>query len=340
MTTTKPTQPGGRRSPLRRHPVAADDFAAQPWSGAEREYDLVKEFVIALLVVGALVLGLAAVFSSPDEKSLTLKAWAQDTPEDFVATAAAELAGTSVSETELGRPYNRTGGNQKLGPLGLQKAAGVRIPVDSVNDFVITPLSTLRATPELAAALASWKAAPAEQQLKWGGAYSDALASKVAGGDPAKVAPGDYGPVPVLTASLLAMAQGGGLQAVIQGEGGFYNTDYTKSVLFLADGTYLEDHAVGEHLGGDQWGMMNETQSYPGQSWMWLYSFWYQIEPFKSSPNADALVWGLMMILSLGLVLVPFLPGIRSLPRWIPIHRLIWRDYYRAHPGPQPPRQA
>ena len=39
-----------------------------------------------------------------------------------------------------------------------------------------------------------------------------------------------------------------------------------------------------------------------------------------------------MMILSLGLLLVPFLPGIRSLPRWIPIHRLIWRDYYRAHP--------
>jgi hypothetical protein len=335
MTTRKPTQPAGRRSPLQRHPVAADEFAAQPWSGAEREYDLVKEFVIAVLVVGALVVGLAAVFSSPDEKSLSVKAWAQATPNDFVATAASELAGTSVSESELGRPYNSTGGNQKLGPLGLQKASGVRLPVDSVNDFVITPLSSLPATPALSAALAAWKAAPAAQQQKWGGAYSDALASKAAGGNPARVAAGDYGPVPVLTASLLAIAQGGGLQAVIQGEGGFYNTDYTKSVLFLADGTYLEDHAVAEHLGGDQWGMMNETQSYPGQSWMWLYSFWYQIEPFKSSPNADALVWGLMMILSLGLLLVPFLPGIRSLPRWIPIHRLIWRDYYRAHPGPQ-----
>ena len=65
-------------------------------------------------------------------------------------------------------------------------------------------------------------------------------------------------------------------------EGGFYSTDYTKSLLFLADGTYLEDQAVAQHLGGDQWGMMNETGSYPGQSWLWLYTFWYQIDPFKS----------------------------------------------------------
>jgi hypothetical protein len=28
-------------------------------------------------------------------------------------------------------------------------------------------------------------------------------------------------------------------------------------------------------------------------------------------------------------MLVPFIPGLRSLPRVIPIHRLVWRDYYR-----------
>ena len=27
--------------------------------------------------------------------------------------------------------------------------------------------------------------------------------------------------------------------------------------------------------------MMNETGSYPGQVWLWLYTFWYQIEPFN-----------------------------------------------------------
>ena len=255
MTTTQ--SPARRSSPQRQ--AAAEEFAARPWSGAEREYDLVKEFVVAVVVVGALVIGLAAIFSSPDEKSLTVQAWAQQTPNDFVATAAAELAGTSVSESELGAPYNSTGGNQKLGPLGLQKAAGIRIPVDSVNDFVITPLSSLPPTPALSGALSAWKAAAAKQQQDWAGAYADALA-KAPDGDPAKVAAGDYGPVPVLSTSLLGMARGGGLQSVIQGEGAFYNTDYTKSVLFLADGAYLEDHAVAQHLGGDQWGMMNFYQ--------------------------------------------------------------------------------
>ena len=40
--------------------------------------------------------------------------------------------------------------------------------------------------------------------------------------------------------------------------------------------------------------MMNETGSYPGQVWLWLYTFWYQIEPFKSSTNADLLVFTIM----------------------------------------------
>ena len=30
----------------------------------------------------------------------------------------------------------------------------------------------------------------------------------------------------------------------------------------------------------------------------------------------------------LALILVPFIPGVRSIPRKIPLYRLIWRDYY------------
>ena len=108
-------------------------------------------------------------------------------------------------------------------------------------------------------------------------------------------------------------------------------------MLFLADGTYLEDKAVAQHLGGDQSGMMNETGSYPGQEWLWLYTFWYQIKPFSSEANswganADAVIWGIMAILSLGLVLLPYVPGVRSVPRWIPVHRLVWKRWYAEHP--------
>src|SRR3569833_1356092 len=80
--------------------------------------------------------------------------------------------------------------------------------------------------------------------------------------------------------------------------------------------------------------MMNETGNYPGQPWKWLYTFWYQVKPFSTSDNADALVWGLMMVLSACLVLLPFIPGLRSIPRWIPVHRLIWRNWFRDHPAP------
>ena len=134
----------------------------------------------------------------------------------------------------------------------------------------------------------------------------------------------------------LALAKTGALDGALL-DGSFFRTDYTKPLLFLADGSYLEGVARAQHLGGDQWGMMNETGRYPGQAWLWLYTFWYQVKPFSTSGNADALVWGVMLLLSAALVLLPFIPGVRSLPRHLGVHKLIWRDWYRSQRGaPQP----
>ena len=305
------------------------DPAAEPWSGPWRRFDLVKEFVIATVVVALLTVLLAAVFSSPDEKPITLQAWAKADPNDFVATAVAELNEQSGTAT-YGAPYNNApDSGQKLGPLPLQRWGGVRVPVDTADDFVLGPLRAVPNDPALTAALTTYSAAPADQQSKWASAYGDAL-STAPDGDPAKVAKGDYGPVPTLTGRLLNLTASGGLDGALTSERGqFYASDYTKPLMFLADGSYLEDQARGQHLAGDQWGMMNETGNYPGQAWLWLYTFWYQIKPFSTSDNADALVWGLMALLTLLLLLLPFVPGLRSIPRLIPLHRIIWRDYYR-----------
>ena len=291
-----------------------------------RSYDLVKEFVIALVVVLVLSIGLAVIFSSPDEKSVTMSDWATAAPNDLIATAAGELAGTTTS-AGYGAPYNTNSDGQKLGPLSLQKWAGVRIPVDSAS-LVLRPLGGVSGDPTLTSALAAWKAATPDQQTKWATQYVDAL-GKAADGDPAKVAKGSYGPVPVMSAGLLTLAHTGGLEGILTSSGNFYGGDQTQSILLLADGAYLESQARARNLGGDQWGMMNETGNFPGQPWMWLYTFWYQVPPFSTSDNADAQVWGLMMLLTLALMLVPFIPGLRSIPRLIPIHRLIWRNYYR-----------
>jgi hypothetical protein len=313
---------------VRRRTSHQDAAETQKWGGRLREYDLVKEFVIALVAVSVLTAALAALFSSPDEKQIDLSTWSRSAPADFLQTAATELDGSSGTAT-YGAPYSHTAdAAQKIGPISLQHIAGVTHPIDTVNDFVVGPLSGVPANADLASGLQQWKAASADQQGKWAAAYDDALTK--AEGDASKVAGGDFGPVPTMLASLLTMAQSGGLDGALLSQGHFFATDYTKPLLFIADGTYLEDRARAEHLGGDQWGMMNETGSYPGQAWLWLYTFWYQVEPFKSSPNADALVWGLMAVLTVGFVFVPFIPGIRSIPRWIPVHRLIWKDYYRS----------
>ena len=77
--------------------------------------------------------------------------------------------------------------------------------------------------------------------------------------------------------------------------------------------------------------MMNETGNYPGQPWMWLYTFWYQVKPFSTSENADALVWGLMMVLTAGADVPPVHPRAALHPALDPGAPAVWRDYYRAH---------
>ena len=215
-----------------------------------RSYDLVKEFVYALAAVLVLTLVLSAIFSSPDEKAITMAGWAKAAPNDVVATATGELAGTTTSAT-YGAPYNTNSDGQKLGPLSLQKWAGVRIPVDSAQ-LVLGPLSSVQGDAVLRSAVDTWNTASADQQTKWATAYGDALA-KAPDGDPAKVATGNYGPVPELSAAFLTLAASGGLEGQLTSSGTFYGGDQTQSLLLLADGAYLEDQARARHLGGDQW---------------------------------------------------------------------------------------
>ncbi len=300
-------------------------------SFASRPYDLVKEFVVALAVIAVLTTVLAAVFSSPDEKAITLQSWAKADPADVIATATGELAGTTTSAT-YGPPYNNAAPGQNVLGIPLQKWGGVRIPVDSA-DLVLQPLEGQSGDAELTAALKQWTSVAPGQQIAWSNAYADALA-KAPDGNPAKVARGDYGPVPGLAAGFLSVALSGGLEGNLSASGDFYGTDPTRSLLLLSDGAFLEDRAVAQRLGGDQWGMMNETGNYPGQPWMWLYTFWYQVKPFSTSDNADAQVWALMTVLTLVLMFLPLIPGLREVPRLVPVHRLIWRDYYRTHRDP------
>ena len=299
-------------------------------------YDLVKEVVYATLAVGVIALVLGVVFSSPDIPPVTIAAWAQNDPVDFVTTATGELAGTSISSA-YGNPYNTASPGQSWGPIAPVKWFGTRIPIDSANTFVIQPLKyASQGNAALGTAIDTWGKATADQQGKWLTAYTDALGKATVAAGKVAVADGDYGPLTAMMNDLLGVAQTGGLDGLLLVNGRFFQTDYTQSLLFMGDGTYLSGLAKQANLTGSQWGMMNETGQYPGQSWLWLYTMWYQVPPFTSTTgflgfnggNADLGIVLLMTLLTAALALVPLIPILRDIPRWLPIHRLIWRDYY------------
>ena len=72
------------------------------------------------------------------------------------------------------------------------------------------------------------------------------------------------------------------------------------------------------------------------------YQTWYHVAPFQSSASVDVWAIYLTSICTLLLLLIPFIPGLRDIPRWIPVHRLIWRNWNQeatqpaTHPDPGP----
>ena len=305
------------------------DVDAPEYHGAYAPYDIIKEDTIALVVVALLVVVLATIFGSPDERAITIKAWSNADPIDFATTALGELNGSTITAS-YGAPYNTASKGQALGPLHLAQWAGVTIPINTVNDFVVDPLASVPGDPELHAALAQWKGAAATQRATWVANYTKGASKMTWSNGHVNVPATNVGPVSTMINELTGMARSGALDQALVTGGGFYTTNYTKPLMFVADGTYLANLAQKQHLLGAQWGMMNETGSYPGQAWLWLYTFWYQVPPFSSSSNADVQVWALMMLLSLVLLLVPWIPGLRSIPRKVKVYRLIWREHYRS----------
>lgn len=303
------------------------DVDAPEYSGPYAPYDILKEGTIAFLAITVLVFALAIFFGSPDEPEVTIKAWATAAPLDFAQTSLSELNGTSISAS-YGAPYNTSATGQQLGPLTLAKWVGVRIPINSAQDFVIDPLEALPSNADLSAALKQWNTAPRSERTLWLKNTGSSTMTFVQGQIHFSTSSG--GPIPYLISALTSMARSGALDQSLLNGGNFYTTDYTKPLLFISDSAYLGNLATKQHLLGTQWGMMNETGSYPGQSWLWLYTTLYQVPPMSSSSNADVEVFALMGLASLVLIFMPFIPGLRSVPRHVRLYRWIWREHYRS----------
>lgn len=296
-----------------------------------KPYDLLKEGLIVLAVIAIVVVVLAVVFGSPDYPTVRGADVARLQPIAYLKTSATILAGKSSLEG-YGPPYTHDTDNaQDIFGIAPANLFGVTVPIEPAEDFVLKPLARVAILKEdVAGALREYRSATGDQQSLWLSAYLTALDSATMADDHVRMPAGDYGPVPILMDGMLALGRAGLLEGALEGDVRLpFNLNFTRSLLFFQDDV---DHNVAKSLDmlGEQWGISTETGPYPGAWWLWLYTFLYQVPPMSVSANGDLQAGAIMVVVFLLLLLVPFIPVLNRVPRWIGLYRLIWRDWYAA----------
>lgn len=313
---------------------------------------LYRGTVIALIPMLAITILCAGFFKAPQSRERSLQDWANSAPSDFVLTAAKELA-NQRGKGSNGPPYNMLDHGQSLGPIDPQAHAGLGIPIDPGNDFVITPLEMSQTQGVYAAigefrglsadvqvqiiegfvkgqrkaidaALGKWTSATSSQQVAWTTRYIDELGitnnREVLADDPS------FGPVKTLTDSLLFLAQSGALDALLTTQYSPYPSDFTKPALFLGDGSWITQEAKSAFLDGRRMAVSSGTNSFPGQFWLVPYAFWYSVEPFSTSRNADIEVFAILILICLLTMYFPRIPGLPKLVSYLPFQSLREKD--------------
>lgn len=336
------------------------------WSGKKRPYDLLKEVTISGAIVAVLVVALSLLFASPDPPAATFKEWSTQATKDFARTTLAEIDGTSLSAT-YGPPYQTTeqnGSTQAIGPISPEKWFGQTIPIDTWENYVKFPLSTL-GDPEVDAAIAQWDGADSNTQDAWVKNFTAGVETATISDGQLSVIDGDVGPLPILVNRQLGMAQSGALDAALlynqnlSKNGGpvWYSNDQTFALMYFGDsgeggagpdcisagedlpadgGCWFYNQSVsntaprfGGYLDGGTWGVINEVGNWPGAWWLFIYSFWYQWGPGASASFADLYAMICTGVVAMIFMLTPYIPGLRNIPKATGLYKLMWSEYYR-----------
>lgn len=291
--------------------------------------DFIKHLFSTTVVILVATTLLSLTLHEPVRPALTIQQVATTQPVLFEQVAVRAMNGQGQIAS-YGPPYNH--GTASLQDV-VQKWVGVIHPVNTKEDFVLTPLTMVaHLRPGLAAALARFRSAPVSQQLAWENAYLTGLNHAHVSHGTVTVPTGSYGPMPSLMTALLHLGQSGMMAGALDRTTGDYTFNNQNSLLFL-QGQPLQSAAARLQLLGTQFGIIHEERvPYPGPWWMTIVTVIYQIPYIANSPAGDALALGSGMVLFLLLVLAPWLPVVNRLPRYLGVHRLIWKQYYTDHP--------
>ncbi|MDA8194284.1 MAG: cytochrome B6 [Thermaerobacter sp.] len=291
--------------------------------------DFLKHLFSTTVVVAVIASVLSAVFHEPVRPALKIQTYAAAHPRTFESVALDALNGTG-SVANYGPPYNNgTGSLQDV----VQKWVGILHPVNAKVVFVLRPLSqAAHLDPSLQTALTAFNQASPSQQAAWETAYGNGLSHAVKHGSSISLPPGNYGPVSVMMNDMLHLGQSGLLSGALNRTPADYQFDNQNALLFL-QGRPLQNEAGKLELQGGQWGIIHEERApYPGPWWMTIVTAIYQIPYIANASAADAMALGSGMVLFVIMMFAPWIPILNRLPRYLGVHRLIWREYYKTHP--------
>jgi hypothetical protein len=300
-------------------PVASDS----PARGSDRPPErLVRhvfwKYPILAVVLFVVVAVLAAAVGSPNWPKDTIAGVTKDNPGGAILAFTQELDGTATS----------TGNAAEFG-MG-----------DPGQVFVLNPLR--QAAPllgtDVQSAAATYDAASAQQQQAWASNYDKALGTITASGggemegipspDFSKIdtLTGDFGPVPVLVKADLQLAQSGYLEQYLEAVEPGHSFHLVN--IWLYDHPNLLNTAVDQGLTDDQWGMVKE-RGFPVGPWYLFIPAVFHVYFPGGTTGQGFVLWNLLFAAIL-LFVVPLVPGIRDIPRYLKLYRFI---YHYPTPG-------
>ncbi len=270
------------------------------------------KYPLLAVVLFVVVAVLAAAVGSPNWPRDTIAGAAKDNPGGAILAFTQELDGTATS----------TGNAQEFG-MGDPGQVFVMNPLRQAAPLLLTDVQS---------AVATYDAASAQQQQAWASNYDKALGTITpSGGGEMEGIPspdfskidtlkGDFGPVPVLVKADLKLAQNGYLEQYLEAVDPGHSFHLTN--IWLYDHPNLLNTAVDQGLTDDQWGMVKERGFPVGPWYLFIPAVFHVYFPYGTTGQGFVL-WNLLFAAIL-LFIVPLVPGIRDIPRYLKLYRFIY----------------
>jgi hypothetical protein len=275
------------------------------------------KYPLLSVVLLALVAIVAAIVGSPNYPRATIADAANGDPGGAVLAFTQELDDTSSSA-------------QNATEFGMGDPGQVFV-VQPLHQYL--PLLSFN----VAGALNTYEAATPDQRQKWASNYDTALGTimpsgsggmgGMGGGTPSPdfskidTLKGDFGPVPTMTMADLNLAQNGFLEEYLQSIDPGHSFHLVN--IWLYDHPGLLNAAINEGLTDDQWGMVKE-RGFPVGPWYLIVPAIIHVKLPNGSTGTGFVLDNLAFAFVL-LFLVPLIPGVRDLPRYLKLYRFIYR---------------